>query len=200
MMAAMHGGRHKSLVALRRRPLFSPVWFAAIGGLAGIGSLAMLAVALWLWSTANPTTVIVVRHAEQELNGATDPPLSAVGVARAEALARLFGERGAIGHLDAIFTSTALRSRATAAPLATRLGLTPVAVAAGDPEALVRRVLHDDEGERILIVAHADAIPQILGALSGHSTPSAGADAGYGTIYIVTVPRLGRASLLRMQY
>jgi broad specificity phosphatase PhoE len=200
MMSVMDGDRQKSLVALRRRPLYSLVWLAALGAVAGIGSLAMLGLAIWLWSTADATIVIVIRHAEQELNGSADPPLSAVGQARAEALAQLFGRHGDPGSLDVILTSTALRSRATAAPVARRLGLTPIALAAANTGELVRRALHDHEGGRILIVAHADTIPKILAGLRGHSDPEPVTDTDYGAIYIVTVPRLGRANLVSLHY
>jgi broad specificity phosphatase PhoE len=199
-MASMDRDRHKNFVALRRRPFYSPVWLAALGALAAIGGLAVLAAAIWLWSTSDATTVIVIRHAEQELNGAADPPLSAAGQARAEALAQLFGERGGAGTLDAILTSTTLRSRATAAPLAKRLGITPIALPRDDADEIVRRALHGLEAERILVVAHVDTIPKIVAELGDRDAPEVGGDSDYGTIYIVTVPRLGRASVLRLHY
>jgi len=199
-MVTMIGDRKKSLVALRRRPFYSPVWLAAIGSLAAFGGLALLGIALWFWSTANATTVIVIRHAEQELNGESDPPLSEAGRARAEALAQLLGERGEGGTLDVIVTSTALRSRATAAPLARRLGLTPIAVPAGDQSEYVRRALRDHDGGRILVVGHVDTIPKIVAALRGSGDPTPVTVSDYGTIFLITVPRLGRSNFLCLHY
>ncbi|MGA2709287.1 MAG: phosphoglycerate mutase family protein [Steroidobacteraceae bacterium] len=184
----------KSYGSLKRRPFLTPLWLAAFAAaiLAGL--------AAWLWSTAGATTVIVIRHAEKQLDGSADPPLAAAGEARAAILARLFGETTAPGRIDAIYISPALRDRLTAAPLAARLRLTPLVVAQDDPRALVRRVLHEHPGERVLIVGHSDTVPAIVAALSGRSDiPAIGAEE-FGTIYVVTVPPLGHAILLRLSY
>jgi len=61
-------------------------------------------------------------------------------------------------------------------------------------------VLHEHPGGRILIVGHGNTVPAIVAALSGASDiPPLGA-LDYGTLYIVTVPRLGHANYLRMTY
>ncbi len=78
------------------------------------------------------TEILVVRHGESEpavvgqsfslLNGQSDPALSPEGVVEAERVcARLASE-----HIDAIYVSTLRRTAETAAPLARRLGITPV--------------------------------------------------------------------------
>ena len=78
------------------------------------------------------TTVLVVRHGESAAevpgkpfplrDGHGDPELHPVGVRQAELLAdRLAGER-----IDAIYVTTLRRTHETAAPLARRLGLTPI--------------------------------------------------------------------------
>jgi probable phosphoglycerate mutase len=84
--------------------------------------------------TAPPgaTTVLVVRHGESAAevpgrpfalrDGHGDPELHAVGVRQAELLAdRLQHER-----IDAIYVTTLRRTHETAAPLAARLGITPI--------------------------------------------------------------------------
>jgi probable phosphoglycerate mutase len=81
---------------------------------------------------AGATTVLLVRHGESEpvlpespfelRDGHGDPALDPVGVAQAELLAaRLATER-----VDAIYVTTLRRTHETAAPLATRLGMTPI--------------------------------------------------------------------------
>lgn len=82
---------------------------------------------------AGSTEILLVRHGESEpavdgqsfklLNGQGDPALSPEGAAEAE----LVGERLASEHIDAIYVSTLRRTAETAAPLARRLGITPVA-------------------------------------------------------------------------
>ena len=148
--------------------------------------------------------VILVRHAEKDLSVAVEPPLTAAGTARALRLAELFGSSSPPGNLTAILSSPALRCRLTLAPLATKLSVTAVIVpAAGDPEAapaLARRLLHDYRGGRVLLVAHADTIPALVAALSGQTRIPRIADDEYGSIYVVTVPRLGAANLLHLHY
>ncbi len=120
---------------LQRGPFLIPIWLTAIGAIA-IFSVAIFA--LWVWFTANSTVVIVIRHAEKESVTAPDPPLSEAGQARAALLVRMFGETQGAGRLDAIYTSSALRNRMTAAPLAARLGIVPIVAPSDDPQGLLR--------------------------------------------------------------
>ncbi|HWX33133.1 MAG TPA: phosphoglycerate mutase family protein [Steroidobacteraceae bacterium] len=188
----------KDHVSFQRRPFLWPIWLTAIA-VAGVFGLGISAV--WLWGTADSTTVIVVRHAEKDLSvSADDPPLTQAGQARAALLARMFGDPKALGHVDAIYVSPALRNRLTAAPLAARLGLSATVAPADDPSGLARRALHEHGGGRVLIVGHSDTVPQIVAELSGNpKIPPIDADE-YGTMYIVTVPRIGHANLLRLTY
>ncbi len=190
----MDGELKKNFGGLKRRPFLTPLWLAAIAGACAVS------LAAWFWTTLDATTVIVIRHAEKQLDGGADPPLTAAGEARAALLANLFGNPKSPGHIDSIFVSPPLRNRLTAAPLASRLGLTPQIAPQNDPRALVRRVLREHAGERVLIVGHADTVPAMVAALSGRSDiPPIGPEE-YGTMYIVTVPRLGPAMLLRLSY
>jgi len=184
----------KDHVSLQRRPFLTPIWLAAIAG------VVVASFATWLWSTADSTTVIIVRHAEKELASIADPPLSAAGEARAEQLARMFGDARSPVHIDAIYVTSTLRSRLTAAPLAARLGLTPQVAPDDDPRELIRRILREHGGGRVLVVGHADTIPALVKALSGRDDIPRIGDQEYGTLYVVTVPRIGHANLLRLSF
>jgi broad specificity phosphatase PhoE len=190
----MNSGFKKTTGALKRKPFLTPVWLAAIA------AVIVLSFATWLWGRADSTTVIVIRHAEKELNGSQDPPLSAAGEARAALLAHMFGSKGSSGQVTAIYVSPLVRNRMTAAPLAAALGIQPVEMPPDDPRALVRRVLKDNTGGRVLIVGHADTVPQIVALLAGGNAAVAPGDAEYGTMYIVTIPRIGRANVLHLSY
>ena len=182
---------------LQRGPFLIPIWLTAIGALV-IFSVALLAI--WVWFTANSTLVIVIRHAEKESVSAPDPPLSAAGEARAALLARMFGETKGAAGIDAIYVSPALRNRMTAAPLASRLGIVPIVVAADDPKGLAHRVLRDNRGRRVMIIGHVNTVPGIVAALSGQSDIPQIDEKEFGTLYIVTVPRVGHANVLRLSY
>jgi phosphohistidine phosphatase SixA len=181
---------------LQRGPFLIPIWLTAIGAVA-IFSVAVFA--LWVWFTANSTIVIVIRHAEKESVSGPDPALSAAGEARAELLARMFGDpKGA--RLDAIYISSALRNRMTAAPLAARLGIVPIVAPTDDPKGLAHRVLRHNSGKRVMIIGHVNTVPEIVAALSGRSDTPQIDEKEFGTLYIVTVPRIGHANVLRLSY
>jgi broad specificity phosphatase PhoE len=185
-------------MSFQRRPFLTPVWLTVITVVLGFSFMIFAA---WVWATADSTTLIVIRHAEKDLSvSAADPPLTPAGQARAALLATMFGDERDLGHVDAIYVSPALRNRLTAAPLAARLGLTVTVAPADDPRALARRALREHAGGRVLIIGHSDTVPQIVAALSGNAAIPAIGDQEYGTMYIVTVPRIGHANLLRLNY
>jgi phosphohistidine phosphatase SixA len=187
----------KEHVSLQRRPFLTPIWLFA---LAALIAAVIMSLAVWWWGTADSTTVVVIRDAEKALGTVADPPLTEAGEERAALLARMLGDAKSPGHIGAIYISPALPDRLTAAPLAARLGLSPIVVTHDDPKELVRRVLREHAGGRILIIGHGDTVPTIVAALCGNEhIPDIGAEE-YGTMYIVTVPRIGRANLLRLSY
>lgn len=188
----------KDQVRFQRRPFLTPIWLTAIAAAVPLGFAVFVA---WMWATAGSTIVIVIRHAEKDLVvSAADPPLSQAGEARAALLARMFGDAKALGHLDAIYVTPALRSRLTGARLAERLGISETVAPGDDPRALARRVMHEHGGGRVLIVGHSDTVPQIVGALSGNANiPEIGAQE-FGSLFIVTVPRIGHANWVRLNY
>lgn len=153
----------------------------------------------WIWLTADSTTIIVVRHAEK-MSGGSDPSLAPAGEARAALLARMFGDGRAAGHIDAIYVTATARNQMTAGPLAASLGLTPSIVSMRDADGLARRILREHEGGRVLVVGHADTVPALVASLTGSKNLPPIADGEYGTMYVVTVPRVGRADFLRLTY
>jgi broad specificity phosphatase PhoE len=182
---------------LHRRPFLAPIGLVALTWLAAV---LVLIAAAWLLTGARSTTVVVVRHAEKVMDGSPDPALTDEGQARAALLARIFGDRRLKDHIDAIYVSPALRNRLTAAPLAARLGLAPEIVSQDDPRGFARRVLSEHRGGRILIVGHADTMPALVEALSGAKDIAPIGAAEYGTMYVISVPRVGRANVLSVTY
>jgi broad specificity phosphatase PhoE len=196
-----HPAMKKDHVSLQRQPFLAPIWLTAVAAIGAAVVLGLSAVTVWVWATAGPTTIVVIRHAEKDVGSReADPSLSEAGKARAALLSRMFGNGRALGHLNTIYVSTALRNRLTAAPLAASLGISPIVVPRDDPRGLARRVLRENGGRRVLIVGHSDTVPAIVSALSGDDTVPNISDDEYGTLYIVTVPKIGHANLLRLTY
>jgi broad specificity phosphatase PhoE len=190
----MNASMKKTTSEMKHKAFLTPVW------LAGLAAFVLLCVAAWLWSAANTTTVIVIRHAEKASTDSLDPPLSAAGEDRAALLARIFAHAEASDRIGAIYVSPLVRNRMTAAPLAAALHLTPIEVPADDPRGLATRVLKDHPGGRVLVIGHTDTVPAIVAALSGDAQVASIGALEYDRMYIVTVPGIGRANVLRLSY
>jgi phosphohistidine phosphatase SixA len=186
--------------SLQHRPFLIPIWLTAIAAFAAAAVFCVALFAAWTWFTANSTTVIVIRHAEKESVTAADPALSAAGEARAALLARMFGDIKGAGRLDAIYVSATLRSRSTAAPLAARLNMIPIEAPADDPKGLARRVLRENSGRRVMVIGHLNTVPDIVSALADRSDIPKIDEQDFGTMYVVTVPRIGHTNLVRLSY
>jgi broad specificity phosphatase PhoE len=188
--------------SLQRKPFWAPVGVAAVSALVAALVMALLA---WLLVTAKSTTVIVVRDAETASEGAVEAPaheaeLSSEGRARAELLARMFGDARLKNRVDAIYVLPTLATQATALPLAGRLGIKPVVLAPQAPRDWARRMLREHRGGRILVVAPASAARDLATELSGVADIPPILPMEFGTMYIITVPRVGRANMLRVDY
>jgi hypothetical protein len=69
-----------------------------------------------------------------------------------------------------------------------------------DVEGLARQIRSGYRGGRVLVVGHSNTVPDIVWAVSRTIRVPAMSDVDYSTIYIVSVPTLGPASLLKLTY
>ena len=181
----------KEYESRRRRPLLAPVW------LTGLAGLLFLAGAIWIYSAATTTTILVMRHAEKAELPAGDPALSPMGEARAERLAQLLGGGPPETRLQGILVTEFRRTQQTARPLANRLSIPVIVVPGGDVRATAARALDEFGGGRVLIIGHSDTVPALVERLSGHAVPVI-AESEYGAIYLIARPRFGRAAVTRL--
>ena len=163
-------------------------------GLALSGGATAIAVAQDAASAT--TTVILVRHAEKAAEPAADPPLTAAGQARAKALRDAVREAG----VSAIITTQYERTRATAAPIAKALGITPEVVNAGGRTHAqdVADAIIKHPGQTVLVVGHSNTVPEIIRAL-GADVPAI-CDATYDNLYVVLLPPSGGARVIMAKY
>ena len=148
---------------------------------------------------AVPTQVILVRHAEKASEPSDDPPLSALGAERAQALAATLRDAG----VTAIITTQLRRTRGTAQPLATANGLTPEVVPSqrGEREthvAAVAAAVRRHAGEVVLVVGHSNTIPAIIDALGGPSFPDI-CESVYANLFVL-LPGPSTARLVKAHY
>jgi broad specificity phosphatase PhoE len=187
----------KEYASLRRKTFFVPVIGAFL-----LGWLVLAvgyAVHERIVASAPATLVVVIRHAEKQLDAGENPVLTEAGVARAERLAQQLANPGTAFGFERIYVSQYLRSRQTAEPLATASGVPMTPVSAEAIEELTARIRRDDAGRRVLVVAHSDTIPDIVHSLAPATTVPVMPAAEYGTAYVIALPRSGRATVLRMQ-
>lgn len=142
------------------------------------------------------TTVVVVRHAEKNIEpNNPDPDLSPAGQSRAQELVRMFGGAG----VNAVYATQYKRTQQTVRPLADRLGLTVNIVDATQTQELVRQILTNHRGETIFIAGHNNTAPEIVGALGGGSFPTI-PENEFDNMFIVTIYRFGRAKVVKIKY
>jgi broad specificity phosphatase PhoE len=146
-------------------------------------------------AAAAQPAVFLVRHAERAdaaTSGPTmmanDPELSGAGTQRAQSLAKMLKD----ARIATIFTTEYKRTKQTAAPLATALGVVPTVVASKDMPDLVRKI--KAATGNVLVVGHSNTIPDVL-KLLGISDPITIAEAEFDNLFIVV-----RGSLVRLRY
>jgi broad specificity phosphatase PhoE len=195
-MAASESSVPESPSLMRRRgPFLAPIWLLVL-----VAATVVVA-GFAYWRSMTTTTIVVIRHAEKQVNSISDAPLAPDGELRAARLAQMFGDAAQFGRLQKIYVTDTRRSQQSAAALAQRLALVPEIVAArtGSRE-LARRVLRENRGGRALVIGHSNTVPEIVAALGDSSDVPAMADDEFDTLYVVTVPTVGRPSVLRMKY
>ena len=107
---------------------------------------------------------VIVRHAEKVPDGSDDPPLTAAGEARAQALAHWLAD----ADLVAVYSSDTRRTRQTAEPTARVHGLPVITYDAGQPAAaLAARLRRAHPAGTVLVVGHSNTAPGIASALCG---------------------------------
>jgi broad specificity phosphatase PhoE len=113
----------------------------------------------------NVRTIFLIRHADKA-SDETDAPLNDAGRRRAQCLANTLAD----AHIGQIFTSDLQRTQQTAAPLAEKLHLKPVAIPLARPDQLIEAI-RAGKAENVLVVWHDATLPKILRALGAPDVP-----------------------------
>jgi phosphohistidine phosphatase SixA len=156
---------------------------------------------------AQPTTVILVRHAEKANKSAATPLKEPKGFLRARALANAVGEFG----ISAVVASEFLRTQQTVAATASHLGLEESVVQLTDPQAIADEILGRYRGRTVLVAGHSNTVPQMIEALGGPSLcPNRGGvlvkgecripDREYDNLYVVRIFESGPAGFMATRY
>ena len=132
-------------------------------------------------------TIYLVRHADK-VSEDTDSPLSDAGRVRAKCLAKTLED----AQIQQIFTSDLQRTQQTAAPLAEKLHLKPVAIPIGKPDDLIEAI-RSSKAKSVLVVWHDATLPKILSALGAPEIVSI-AHTEYDRFFVLTLAGDGKNS------
>ena len=169
----------------------------------GVFQLLMIIATCLPRASAAQQTVIIVRHGEkvEKLESvdidkdAKDPPLSVVGMARAEKLAQMLSAT----KINAIYVTQYRRTAMHATPLATRQDITPMVVPAADTAGLIKRLASHGADETVLVVGHSNTVPLVLKGLGAVEEVKLTEDE-YDNLFMV-VPKPGAApTVTRLKY
>lgn len=146
---------------------------------------SLLAAAMLFTVPASAQAVFVVRHAEKASETERDPVLSAAGEARAAALDSALADV----RIAAIIVTPYHRTRATAAVVARRHGITPIEVPVGGGGVAAHAQAVATEAARhqgnVLIVGHSNTVGAIVAALGGSKEIGDLCDSEYRTLFAV---------------
>lgn len=135
------------------------------------------AVAVLVTAPASAGPVYVTRHYDTPA-GVRDPDLTAIGGARAQALAKWFKGR----KLAAIYVTSLKRTQQTVAPLAAERGLTPIVYGPTPSAELLARWKAGDDA--VLVVGHGNTVPDIVAGVGGER-PAEIAHPDFGELWTV---------------
>ena len=142
------------------------------------------------------TTIILIRHAEKIIDpNNPDVDLSPAGQARAQELARIFGDAG----ISAIYATQYKRTQETVKPLADRLSLPVNVVNSKNTADLLIQIRSQHSGQTVFIAGHNNTVPEIIAALGGPKYPII-PESEYDNVFVVTVYRTGQAKVVKIKY
>jgi broad specificity phosphatase PhoE len=149
---------------------------------------------------AQPSTIILVRHAEKAMTPGNDPALTAAGEQRARDLMTALTD----ARVTTVITTQFQRTQLTAKPLADSAKIAPMIVTAvadtkTHAEAVAAKAKSAPAGSVVLIVGHSNTIPAIINALGGPRVPEI-CDPEYSKLFVLEFAPSGPPRLIRGKY
>lgn len=143
-----------------------------------------------------PTTLIIVRHAEKissDAGAGDDPGLTPIGQDRADRLAEML-ERHPVA---AVYSTPYQRTRLTGEPTAKDNDLEVTEYNPSNAEDFLKEVINRHKGETILVTGHSNTVPAMVNLLTGSSLENF-SDSDYGNLFVITGSELGSCSSVNL--
>lgn len=133
-------------------------------------------------ASVEQTQIFLVRHAEKADDGTRNPPLTEIGMQRAQTLSKLLMKE----DINLVYSTDYLRTKNTAQPHASALGLS---VQLYDPRKLPEFAsqLSDLKGQNILVVGHSNSTPTLANAILGAETYKKFDESEYSNLIVITI-------------
>ena len=154
----------------------------------------------WVFESQATTTIIFVRHAEQDLAAGDDPGLSDAGRRRVAELTRQLVDADVVAGVDAIYATGFRRSQETAQPLADALKLEINKYDAEDRESVLETILKKHKGKIILVVGHSNTLPELIANLGASKKVPPIDDMEFDNIYVISIPWFGKTKTIRLRF
>ena len=105
----------------------------------------------------------------------------------------------AASGIRAIYTTEYQRTKLLAAPIAKRLGVVPVIIAAKETDALLTKVRRHAKDDVMLVVGHSNTLTAILKGL-GHAENVTVTEEDFDNLFIVAMQAGGAPTVVRLKY
>lgn len=160
----------------------------------------LLLLTLFLATTATfafaQTTFILVRHAEKQDDGTSDPSLNEAGKVRANTLATMLSDQ----EIVALYSTPFKRTKETLTPLSNQIG---VGITEYDPfskkEWLEGLAKQHEEGT-VVIAGHSNTIPFLANALLGKDNFAQFDESDYSNLIVIVGEKVGEGTLVRFRF
>jgi len=154
----------------------------------------------WFFESQATTTIIFVRHAEEELSQGRDPSLSEAGQRRVAELTRQLVDADVVAGVDAIYSTPFKRTQETVRPLADTLNLPINDYDATDTEEVLANILKKHKGKIILVAGHSNTVPVLIANLGASKKVPPINENEYDNIYVISIPWFGKTKTIRLRY
>ena len=142
-------------------------------------SISLNAISAQESSNSTSHRIFLVRHAEKANEDGYDPPLSKKGSKRAERLSVLLLDEG----IGAIYSTNFIRTRSTAAPLATKLDI-PIEIYDPYKSDILQTIRNTSEN--LLIIGHSNTVPNLINTLINDNKFEQLGDYEYDKLFILS--------------
>ena len=159
-----------------------------------VGLVLIVGLAVPTSAQETSTVVYLVRHAEKQDDGTSDPALNAAGIERVELLDQMLRDAG----LTHVHSTDFKRTQTTAGPIASRAGLE---VSSYDPRDLpgFATWIRAHPG-RHFVAGHSNTTPALVSALGGEAGSAIEEATEYDRLYVVTLGRDGTVSTVLLRF